>query len=117
MKLISPKLHGIIDYLVVAFLLASPLGFGFTGLLAIFTYILGVIHLALTLLTDFSCGVIKLIPLSFHGMIELIVGVVLIILAFTLFKDEATGKIFYAIFGAAVVLVWLLTDYRKSSII
>jgi len=116
MKLISPKLHGIIDYLVVAFLLASPLVFGFTGLLAIFTYVLGVIHLALTLLTDFNGGVMKLIPLSFHGMIELIVGVVLIILAFTLFKDEAAGKIFYALFGAAVLLVWLLTDYRKSSI-
>ena len=113
MKLISPKLHGIIDYLVVAFLLASPLIFGFDGVLAIFTYALGAVHLLLTVATDFPAGLIKLIPLSVHGSIELIVGAVLITLAFTLFKDENNGRLFYIAFGTAVLLVWLATDYRK----
>jgi len=112
MKILSPKIHGIIDFLVVLFLLASPTLFGFTGLLAYFTYSLGIVHLLLTLLTDFSGGVIKIIPLPIHGLIELLVGVVLVVLAFTLFKDSDNGKLFYAVFGAAVLLVWLMTDYK-----
>ena len=113
MKIISPKLHAIIDYIVVVVLLASPTFFGFTGLLAQFTYALGIIHLLLTLLTNFSGGIIKLIPLPLHGLIEFVVGVVLIILAFTLFKDDQKGEVFYTAFGTAVLLVWLLTNYKQ----
>jgi len=112
MKIISPKPHGIIDYAVVLFLLSSPLLFGMGGLLAIFTYALGAVHLLLTLLTDFSVGVIKLIPLPIHGLIELAVGAALIVVAFTLFKHDVLGNTFYTAFGAAVILVFLLTDYR-----
>jgi len=112
MKFISPKIHGIIDYLVVVFLLASPTLFGFTGLLSCFTYALGGVHLALTLLTDFSGGLFKIIPLPIHGLIELVVGIALIVIAYTLFKDIAAGKLFYTVFGAAVLLVFVVTDYK-----
>jgi len=88
MKFISPKIHGIIDYLVVVFLLASPTIFGFTGLLATFTYALGGVHLLLTILTAYSAGLIKVIPLALHGLIEFVVGVVLIVLAFILFSER-----------------------------
>ena len=112
MKFISPKIHGIIDFAVVLFLIASPVFFGFDNFVAIFTYALAIIHLILTLLTDFSSGIFKVISFPLHGTIELIVGVALIILAFTLFKDTGTGKIFYICFGAAVLLTWLFTDYK-----
>jgi hypothetical protein len=115
MKFITPKVHGIIDILVVLFLLASPSFFGFTGLLATFTYALVVVHLLLTLTTDYNIGIVKLIPLSIHGAIEFIVGVVLIVLAYTLFKDEDSGKLFYIVFGTVVLLTWLVSDYKKVS--
>jgi hypothetical protein len=114
MKFISPKIHGIIDFLVVLFLLASPMLFGMNGLLAMFTYALGIVHLTLTLLTDFSAGAIKLVPLKVHGVIEFIVGVALIVLAYTLFKDSSLGKLYYTCFGAAVLLTWLFTDYNNT---
>jgi hypothetical protein len=116
MKFISPKIHGIIDYLVVVFLLASPTVFGFTGLLATFTYALGAVHLILTILTAYSAGIVKVIPFPLHGTIEFIVGVVLIVLAYTIFKDEVTGKLFYIIFGTIVLLTWLVTDYKGGTI-
>jgi hypothetical protein len=112
MKFISPKVHGIIDFLVVFFLVASPLLFGMNGFVARFTYALALVHLLLTLLTDFSAGLFRVITLRLHGIIELIVGVALIVLGFTLFKDTGTGKIFYIAFGAAVLLTWLFTDYK-----
>ncbi|HEY8782778.1 MAG TPA: hypothetical protein VIM16_14230 [Mucilaginibacter sp.] len=112
MKFISPKNHGIIDYLVIVFLLVSPSYFGFTGLLAAFTYALAGVHLLLTICTDYAPGIFKVIPFPVHGSIEFIVGIVLIVLAYTLFNKEADGKLFYVIFGTVILLTWLVTDYR-----
>ena len=114
MKFISPKIHGVIDYLIVIFLLASPSYFGFTGLLATFTYALGVVHLLLTVLTNSPLGLIKIIPLPIHGTVELLVGIVLIVLAYTLFKNQPDGKLFYVIFGTVVLLTWLVTNYKGN---
>ncbi len=114
MKFISPKVHGIIDYLVVVFLLASPTIFSFTGFIATFTYALAGVHLLLTILTNYSVGLIKIIPLPLHGLIEFAVGIVLIVLGYTLFKDEATGKLFYILFGTVVLITWLCTDYTGT---
>ena len=114
MKFIPPRIHGIIDFLVVLFLLAAPMCFGLSGFVAIFTYALAIVHLALTLLTDFGAGLLKVISLPLHGIIELVVGIVLIILGFTLFKYTGTGKIFYIAFGVAVLITWLFSDYHGN---
>src|ERR1700679_4127352 len=111
MKFISPKIHGFIDLLVVVFLLASPWYFGFTGAIAIFTYVLAGVHLLLTITTDYSVGIFKVLPGAVHGAIEFIVGLTLIILAYTAFGDNVNGKLYYVVFGTAVLLTWLLTDY------
>ena len=112
MKFISPQIHGIIDYLVVLFLFVSPGFFHFAGLLSIFTYALGAVHLLLTILTNYPLGIIKVLPVSLHATVELLVGIVLIVLAYTLFKTDQYGTIFYVIFGTVVLLTWLVTDYR-----
>jgi hypothetical protein len=113
MKFISPKIHGLIDYLSVVFLLISPTLFGFTGVVALFTYALGAVHLLLTILTNYPLGIVRVIPVTVHASIELLVGVALIILAYTLFADNAEGsKLYYIIFGTVILLTWLVTDYR-----
>ncbi|MEP6677236.1 MAG: hypothetical protein ABJA78_18895 [Ferruginibacter sp.] len=115
MKLNS-KTHGVIDYLVVVFLLLSPILFGFKGITATFTYVLAVIHLLLTITTKFELGLIKIIPFKIHGMIELIVSIALIGIAFYLGNLEgALSRNFYLSFGIAVFIVWLITDYKTSS--
>ena len=112
MKFMSPKVHGIIDYLVVLVLLLSPTILGFTGTLAMFTYALGIVHLLLSVLTDYPMGLMKAIPVTVHASVELLVGIALIVIAYTLFKDNADGKLFYVIFGTVVLLTWLVTDYK-----
>jgi hypothetical protein len=113
MKIISPNLHGIIDYLVVVFLLISPVIFHMTPDHGLLTYALAFVHLILTLFTDFKGGLFKVISLPVHGFIELIVGITLVVLAYTYFKDDAVAKLFYTYFGIAVLAVYLLTDYKK----
>lgn len=114
MKLNS-KTHGAIDYLVVAFLLLSPTLFGLKGITATFTYVLAAIHLLLTVTTSFEFGLVKLIPFKIHGLIELIVSIALIGVAFYLGNLEGElSRNFYLAFGVAVFLTWTITDYKTS---
>jgi hypothetical protein len=84
MKILSPRIHGYLDYLVVVWFLAAPTLFGLTGVAANISYALAIIHLALTVLTAFPLGVVKVIPLQFHGAIEFIVSFALIALPWVL---------------------------------
>ena len=70
MKILSLKIHGYLDYAVVAWFLAAPMLFSLTGIAATISYV-AIIHLGLTALTAFPLSVIKVIPLKFHGAIVL----------------------------------------------
>ncbi len=83
MKLNS-KIHGAIDYVVVLFLFLSPTLFGLNDITSTFIYALAVIHLLLTITTNFEFGLLKIIPFPIHGLIELIVSIALIGVAFYL---------------------------------
>jgi hypothetical protein len=114
MKIINAKVHGILDYIVVAGFLAAPSLFGLMGLPALIAYVLAGVHLTLTLLTAFPGGAVKVIPFKVHGLIELIVGPCLMVLPFVLgFTEQAPAAAFYAYGGILIFVVWLLTDYKK----
>ncbi len=111
---INSRIHGSIDYGVVAFLLISPMYFGLPDITAKFTYALGIIHLLLTVATNFEMGIFKIIPFKIHGTIELIVSLALIGAAFYLGNLEGNlSKYFYLSFAIAVFLTWLITDYKS----
>src|SRR4029077_8283671 len=80
MKVLNPQIHGIIDYVSVLALALAPTLFGLQGISAMLAYALAVIHLIMTALTAFPLGLIRLIPLKLHGLVELIVGVSLLVL-------------------------------------
>jgi hypothetical protein len=117
MKLINSKIHGIIDYLVVVFRLLSPTVFGLTPLAGTLTYILAGIHLLMTILTDFPYGILKIIPYKIHGLIEFLVSILLVALPWIFHFDADTiDRHFYILFGAAVFMTWLLTDYQHKKV-
>ena len=115
MKIISSKVHGILDYLTVIFLVAAPSLFKMEGSLCTFTYVLAGIHFLLTALTNFEPGIFKVIPFRIHGVIELIVSVALIAVAFW-FNSNSNQLGFYFYMGLAIVIliVFLLTDFKGS---
>lgn len=116
MKL-SSKAHGVIDYLVVLFLFASPTLFDLPEITTIITYALGAIHLLLTITTNFELGLIKIIPFKIHGIIELIVSISLFGGAFYLGTIEGElARAFYMGFGVAVFFTWLISDYKGNKI-
>lgn len=113
MKILSPKVHAPIDYLLVALFGLAPTIFGFEGLSATLCYALGIGVLAMSLLTAYPLGVAKIIPFPVHGYIELAAAPLLIVAPFVLgFRDEP--RIFFIVVGAAYAVVWFLTDYQAA---
>lgn len=117
MKILSPTVHGILDYVVVAFLWLSPSLFGLPDMAATFAYVLGGIHLVLSLCTAYPPGLFKVIPLPVHGWIELIVSIALVAVAFFLGSEEgALARNFYLCIAAVVFITWLITDYGSQKL-
>ncbi|MEO5777681.1 MAG: hypothetical protein ABIQ27_12315 [Flavobacterium sp.] len=113
---LNSRIHGAVDYGVVLFLFISPTFFALPDITSKFTYVLGVIHLLLTICTQFELGFFKIIPFKIHGIIELIVSLALFGLAFFLGNLEGDlAKYFYWSFSIAVFLTWLITDYKDNS--
>ncbi len=117
MKILSPRLHGYLDFVVVAAFALAPTLFGFmNSQVTMLCYALAGIHLSLTLLTDFPYGFIrKIIPMQIHGWIELVVAPSLIAMPRFLgfFAGETpNATMFFTVSGVVVFGVWLVTDYR-----
>ena len=118
MKVLTPQIHGIIDYASVLGLALAPTLFGLQGVSATFAYALAVIHLIMTVLTAFPLGLVKIIPLKLHGIVEIIVGVSLVALPWALagaLDLGNPGRIFYTGFGAVLIVVWFITDYGTGA--
>ena len=114
MKIITPKFHAILDFLLVMILLASPNVFLLSNGATTLCYVLAVIHFLLTITTDFKGGIFKIVHLKLHGLIELIVSIVLVILAFTVFKGSLNDEMYFACLGLLILLIFMLTDYQKA---
>jgi len=117
MKIINAKVHGYLDYLVVLIFVCGPVVFHLSTAPAVISYSLAGVHLLLTLLTDFPLGVVKVVPLKWHGIVELIVGPALVALPFVLgFGAEPSAQYFFVVNGIVVSLVWVLTDYGPRQV-
>jgi hypothetical protein len=116
MKKINSRVHGILDYLTVLFLLISPSLFGMHAIGLRFTYILASVHLILTLFTDFKAGLFKLISFKMHGLIEIIVAITLIGIAIW-FRTSGDNVSFYyyLIFSVVLLIVWAGSEYKQAS--
>ncbi len=113
MKVITPRAHGYLDFLTVAIFLLAPTLLGLSQLPAMLAYILAVVHLIVTLTSDFPFGAFKLIPFTIHGWIERIVGPSLIALPFIAgFSNEEIARNFYIAIGLVIIVVGFLTDYQ-----
>lgn len=115
-KILNSKVHGVVDYLFVLFLFASPIIFGLQERAELFTYLLGVIHLMVTVCTNFEYGIIRIILFKHHGWIELVVSFAL--LGVALYFGEVENEFlrnFYFALAILVFLTWLTTDYKSET--
>lgn len=79
MKLIPTRVHGVLDYLVGAFLMTTPWVFGFwrNGVESWVPIWLGAAAVVYSLLTNYELGVAKLLTMRTHLWLDLMSGVFL----------------------------------------
>lgn len=113
MRILSARIHGVLDFFIVAVFLLAPLLVGLGGSPAAISYALAVVHLLMTLMTRFPAGRWKMVPFFAHGIVELIVGIALLILpSFAGYSPGSPARRFYLAIGAAILVVWALTAYQ-----
>jgi hypothetical protein len=110
MKIFSNRVHGVLDYVTVAIFAAAPGVLGFEGLPEGLCYSLAVVHLMMTLATDFEMGLWKVIPIAVHKWVETAVGPLLIALPWIV-NLLALERIFFISMGFVIVLVRALSSY------
>lgn len=79
MRFINTRIHGILDYLMGLLLIVAPWLFGFAdgGPAQLVPVILGIGALIYSLMTDYELGVIKVISMKAHLMLDLLSGIFL----------------------------------------
>jgi hypothetical protein len=113
-RIIGAFAHGIIDYAIVIMLAVGPSVAVFRGKQAIFAYLIAFALLALTVLTRFPLGVLKIVAFPLHGGIELLIAVLMIALPFIgNFAAGVHSRNFFIAIGVLIGIICALTDYRR----
>ena len=117
MKILSPKIHGYMDYAVILLLAIAPSLFDFTREASTVSYTLAGVYLLMVLATAYPLGLFKVIPFTVHGTIELILSPLLVALPWIAgFNEHAASRNFFIVAGVALFFVWLTTDYKAADI-
>jgi hypothetical protein len=117
MRLIDSKTHGFLDYLGAALFLTAPVLFDFVGTPAErISVTTGTIYLGLTLLTAYPLGILKAVPFTVHGWIEVAMALTVLFMPWMAdFAYAETARNFFVVAGAAIVALWVFSDYRETA--
>ena len=115
MKVLSPRAHGVLDYLSVATFFLAPTLFGFGGTPALVSRVLAVAYLAFSLLTAYPLGLARVVPFPAHVAFDMVLGVALLAAPWLLgFADVDAARNFFLVMGAISIVVPSLTDARRE---
>ena len=105
--------HGVIEYLAAALLIAAPFLFSFDNDTATaVSIVVGVVLLILTASTALPTGLIKSIPVQAHAMIDFLLAAVLIASPFLFgFSDDGTATAFFIVLGVVHLLLTIATRF------
>jgi hypothetical protein len=115
MGIIPPNVHRILDFLLVILFALAPTLFHITGNTRMLAYALAVIHLLMTLATQFPGSARRPIPFHVHGIIDFVVGLLLIAIPLVRHWTFDARK-FYLGMGIAIVVIAALTRFRDTAV-
>jgi len=118
MKVISPKAHGVMDYLVGIVLLASPwlFGFAYGGPETAVPVTLGIVTLVYSLFTAYEMGAVKLLSFRAHLVLDALSGLFLIASPW-LFNFNERVMWPHVIFGILEVGVVIMTQRQPQTVV
>ena len=112
-RVISLRLHAISDALVVIGAILVPWVFGFAGMNVPSLAVWGISAVALlvNLASQYPMGIVRLIPMKVHSLLEYAAAPLFFILPFALFRDVPGLAVAIPVLGAVNLLTNALTDY------
>lgn len=115
--ILSPVVHGVLDYPLAAVLIVLPLVLNFDDDAAKWiAFAFGIGATALAVGTAWPTGVVRIIPPLLHGYSDITVTVALIVLPFIVgFADHTTALVFYLVIGGGVLGATLLTRFEPRA--
>ena len=116
MRFVTQKIHALIDYPVAFSLMGMPflLKLGASNPMALWLSVgTGVAALALTILTNHETGLIKVIPYSFHVLVDRLVGLTFAVAPFLL-HFAGIDAIYYWVNAGAVLAVTFLLNAPET---
>lgn len=113
---IPPQVHGVLDYPLAAVLIAGPLVLDFDYKAAtVIALVLGGAATVLAVGTNWTTGIVKVIPPLLHGYVDVLATIALIVLPFAIgFSYRTNALLFYVIVGAGGLAATLATRFPLS---
>jgi hypothetical protein len=114
--IISPFVHGLLDYPLAAVLIVLPLVLDFDDGAAQWIAVgLGIGAAVLAVGTAWSTGIVRVIPPLLHGYADLTVTAALIVLPFIIgFESHTTALVFYVVVGVGGLVATLATRFEPQ---
>lgn len=115
-RLLPAWFHAIADYAVAVTLILVAVAVGGTAKAVGAGVVLGAVVLAVSMLTRYPLGVVKVLPFKVHSAGDYLAAVLLVVAPFALgFNHTDAGlSVFYVVAGIAVLAVSLITNYQYS---
>lgn len=119
LRFIPTKVHGALDYIVAIALIFAPMIFGFQdvgGAAVYLPIILGIGLFLYSLLTNYEWGLVKVIGMPYHLIIDILASTLLVLSPFLFgFIDEAPNAwLPHIAVGIAVILVVLFSQTQPG---
>jgi len=113
---ISPRVHGTLDYLLAATLIAAPLVLHFHSDTAkAFVLVVGGAASVLAVGTAWSRGIVRVLPPVLHGYADIGATIALIAAPFVLgYSDHGIATAFSILVGAGGLAATLLTRFESD---
>ncbi|GAB4515178.1 MAG: SPW repeat protein [Anaerolineae bacterium] len=115
MRFIPAYVHGILDYLGGALLLLAPNIFGFAdygGAAVWVPRVLGVAILGMALMTRYRVGLVRVIPMQTHLLVDYVASIFLAVSPFLFGFSDADGNVWlpHVVAGIGIFLLTLFTE-------
>ena len=110
MKFIPTKVHGVIDYLAVVAILALPRLLDMGEEATLLLTILAIGALLYSLLTRYELGLLRLLPMKGHLLLDFMAGLLLCAAPFLFLQEEtATTRMVLVVMGLFEILTAAMT--------
>jgi hypothetical protein len=115
LRKMGPRMHGYLDYAMVALFAIAPTIFGWNGIPRNACYIMAAVQLTLSLLTAYPLGAVRMIPFTVHATIEFVTALVLLAMPWVgNFSDVDAARNFFLAGGIGLLALWTVTDYKLA---